>query len=149
MRVVIYSCRDYFFFNDMKKYLLILLCFISISGYAQVQWYRTTQYAEATIINNRYYWGDWESSNMRLCIDIGNDQIIVYSPRIQIYQVYGVYNNGQPYVDDSGGTNIKFYVIDQDYDRGSIRLRVEKNGNSQIYIDFSNVAWVYNVVRTQ
>ena len=133
----------------MKKYLLILLCFISISGYAQVQWYRTTQYAEATIINNRYYWGDWESSNMRLCIDIGNDQIIVYSPRIQIYQVYGVYNNGQPYVDDSGGTNIKFYVIDQDYDRGSIRLRVEKNGNSQIYIDFSNVAWVYNVVRTQ
>ena len=133
----------------MKKYLLILLCFISISGYAQVQWYRTTQYAEATIINNRYYWGDWESSNMRLCIDIGNDQIVVYSPRIQIYQVYGVYNNGQPYVDDSGGTNIKFYVIDQDYDRGSIRLRVEKNGNSQIYIDFSNVAWVYNVVRTQ
>lgn len=133
----------------MKKYLLILLCFISISGYAQVQWYRTTQYAEATIINNRYYWGDWESSNMRLCIDIGNDQIIVYSPRTQIYQVYGVYNNGQPYVDDSGGTNIKFYVIDQDYDRGNIRLRVEKNGNSQIYIDFSNVAWVYNVVRTQ
>lgn len=133
----------------MKKYLLILLCFISISGYAQVQWYRTTQYAEATIINNRYYWGDWESSNMRLCIDIDNDQIIVYSPRIQIYQVYGVYNNGQPYVDDSGGTNIKFYVIDQDYDRGNIRLRVEKNGNSQIYIDFSNVAWVYNVVRTQ
>lgn len=133
----------------MKKYLLILLCFISISGYAQVQWYRTTQYAEATVINNRYYWGDWESSNMRLCIDIGNDQIIVYSPRTQIYQVYGVYNNGQPYVDDSGGTNIKFYVIDQDYDRGNIRLRVEKNGNSQIYIDFSNVAWVYNVVRTQ
>ena len=133
----------------MKKYLLILLCFISISGYAQVQWYRTTQYAEATIINNRYYWGDWESSNMRLCIDIDNDQIIVYSPRIQIYQVYGVYNNGQPYVDDSGGTNIKFYVIDQDYDRGNIRLRIEKNGNSQIYIDFSNVAWVYNVVRTQ
>ena len=133
----------------MKKYLLILLCFISISGYAQVQWYRTTQYAEATIINNRYYWGDWESSNMRLCIDIDNDQIIVYSPRIQIYQVYGVYNNGQPYVDDSGGTNIKFYVIDQDYDRGNIRLRVERNGNSQIYVDFSNVAWVYNVVRTQ
>ena len=133
----------------MKKYLLILLCFISISGYAQVQWYRTTQYAEATIINNRYYWGDWESSNMRLCIDIGNDQIIVYSPRTQIYQVYGVYNNGQPYVDDSGGTNVKFYVIDQDYDRGNIRLRVEKNGNSQIYIDFSNVAWVYNVVRIQ
>ena len=133
----------------MKKYLLILLCFISISGYAQVQWYRTTQYAEATIINNCYYWGDWESSNMRLCIDIDNDRIIVYSPRIQIYQVYGVYNNGQPYVDDSGGTNIKFYVIDQDYDRGNIRLRVEKNGNSQIYIDFSNVAWVYNVVRTQ
>ena len=133
----------------MKRYLLIILCFISISGYAQVQWYKTTQYAEATIVNGYYYWGDWESSNMKLCMDIGNDQIIVYSPRTQIYQVYGVYNNGQTYTDNSGGTNIKFYVIDQDYDRGSIRLRIERNGNSQIYVDFSNIAWVYNVVRIQ
>lgn len=133
----------------MKKYLLILFCLVSISAAGQEMWFKTTEYAQASIYNGRYHWSDWEDSDMNLCINLTTSQIIIYSPRTQIYQVYGVYNNGQPYVDDSGGTNIKFYVIDQDYDRGNIRLRVEKNGNSQIYIDFSNVAWVYNVVRTQ
>ena len=86
---------------------------------------------------------------MNLCINLSTDRITIYSPRTQVYQVYGVYNNGNTYIDSSGGTNMKFYVIDQDYDKGSIRLRVERNGNSQIYVDFSNVAWVYNVIRTQ
>ena len=131
----------------MKKCLLILLCLISFSGYAQVLQFRTTQFAEATIVNNHYYWGDWKSSNMKLCIDLNTDQIIIYSPKVQIYQVYGAYNNGNTYTDASGGSNLKFYVIDQDYDRGHIRLRVERNGNCQVYVDFSNIAWVYNVVR--
>ena len=34
-----------------------------------------------------------------------------------------------------------------EYDYGYIRLRIERNGNSQIYIDFADVMWVYNVVR--
>ena len=86
---------------------------------------------------------------MNLCINLSTDQIIIYSPKTQVYKVYGAYNDGKAYIDSNGGANLKFYVIDQDYDRGSIRLRVEKNGNSQVYVDFSNVAWVYNVIRTQ
>lgn len=131
----------------MKKYLLILFCLVSISAAGQEMWFKTTEYAQASIYSGRYHWSDWEASDMNLCINLTTSQIIIYSPRIQIYQVYGVYNNGEPYTDSSGGTNVKFYVIDQDYDKGSIRLRVERNGNSQIYIDFSNIAWVYNVVR--
>lgn len=122
---------------------------MSISCYSQEMQFRTTQYAEASVVNGRYYWSDWYDSDMNLCINLNTDRITIYSPRIQIYQVYGAYNNGESYTDSSGGVNVKFYVIDQDYDLGSIRLRVEKNGNSQIYIDFSNIAWVYNVVRIQ
>lgn len=133
----------------MKKFLLALFCLVSVSASGQVLWYKTTSYAEASVINGKYYWGKWQASDMNLCINLNTDQIIVYSPRTQVYQVYGAYNNGQAYRDSDGGTSIKFYVIDQDYDKGHIRLRVEKNGNSQVYVDFSNVAWVYNVVRTQ
>ena len=133
----------------MKKILLLLFCLVSLSASGQALWFKTTGFAQASVVNGYYYWGDWENSNMNLCINLSTDRITIYSPRTQIYQVYGVYNNGDTYIDSSGGANIMFYVIDQDYDKGSIRLRVERNGNSQIYVDFSNVAWVYNVIRTQ
>lgn len=131
----------------MKKYLLVLLCFIGMSCKAQTMWFKTTGYAQALIINKQYRWSNWQTSDMYLSINIETDQIVIYSPRTQVYQIYGVYNNGNTYTDPSGGSNIKFYVIDQDYDKGEVRLRIETNGNSQVYIDFADVAWVYNVIR--
>lgn len=126
--------------------LLLVLGFATAD--AQVQYYRTTAYAEAKIYNGVYTWGDWQDSNMLLVINLNTDVIKIYSPTQQIYMVYGTYKNGDAYTDSSGGRNVKFYVIDQDGDKGEIRLRIESNGNSQVYVDFKNVAWVYNVVRT-
>lgn len=130
----------------MKRILLGLILSICcvLSTFAQAQWYRTTGFATANVYNGQYHWGNWEASNIRICID--KDVITVYSPKTQIYAIYDTYNNGQMYY-DNGGKQVKFYAIDQDYDKCTIRLRIENNGNSQIYIDFSNVAWVYNVVR--
>lgn len=134
----------------MKKYLLLLIAMltISVSSFAQIQTYRTTAFAQAKVYNGRYVWGDWENSNMTIAINLSTDVITIYSPITQIYRVYAMYNNGNAYYDSDGGRNVKFYVIDQDGDKGEIRLRIEKNGNSQLYVDFKNVAWVYNLVRT-
>lgn len=133
----------------MKKFILLLLLTIGsiTTAFSETQWYRTTAFAQAKIYGGSYYWGDWENSNMNISIDLTNDVITIYSPSKQIYFVYGSYNNGKIYIDKNGGRNIKFYVIDQDNDKGEIRLRIERNGNSQIYVDFSNIAWVYNVKR--
>lgn len=135
----------------MKKILMIfmLACMSILPTIAETQWYRTTAFAQASIYGGSYHWGDWESSNMNISINLSTDVITIYSPSKQVYYVYGSYNNGNMYTDNNGGRNIKFYVIDQDNDKGEIRLRIESNGNSQIYVDFKNIAWVYNVVRTQ
>lgn len=136
----------------MKRILMLLVLIMTLCGtaIAQTQWYKTTAYAEATVLSTgRYIWSDWQSSNMNICFNLGTDTIIIYSPRRQVYTIYDTYNNGNAYVDNSGGQNVKFYVIDQDGDLGEIRLRIERNGNSQIYVDFSNVAWVYNVTRIE
>lgn len=135
----------------MKKWLCILMLMLtSVVSMAQVQTYRTTQFAIATVntYTGKYVWGDWEKSDILITINLDTDVIIIYSPKKQVYFVTGTYNNGQAYTDNSGGRNIKFFIIDQDGDRGELRLRVERNGNSQIYIDFKNIAWVYNVRRT-
>jgi hypothetical protein len=58
-----------------------------------------------------------------------------------------VYAYTDPYYDDGGGVQIKFSVIDQDGDRGTVRLRIQNDGNSQLYVDFADIMWVYNVYR--
>lgn len=135
----------------MKRFILAtLFTLMSMFSFGQVQWYQTTGFKQAQVVNGQYYWpSQWQSSSMRISIDLGNDLITVYSPRTQVYAIYDSYNNGQAYRDNNGGTQLKYYAVDQDYDKCTVRLRVESNGNSQIYIDFSNIAWVYNVRRIQ
>jgi len=136
----------------MKKFLLIL--FISMLGLfgnpnnvdAQTYYYKTTEFA---IKYKKSYgwseWSDWQKSNMTMKIDFDADIIVIYSEKRQVYKVI---ESMGTYTDDSGGKQSKFYVLDQDNDFGYIRLRIERNGNSQLYVDFNDVMWVYNVVRT-
>lgn len=116
-----------------------------ISSNAQIQYYKTTAFAEAKIYNGTYYWGDWQSSSLVITFNLNTDVITIYSPKTQVYKVY---KTGNAYTDSKGGRQVTFYVIDQDYDKGTVRLRIDPSGSSQVYIDFSNVGWVYSVIRT-
>ena len=130
-----------------KKFILLLLSlFIGASAYAQVIWYKAYSFAYHQKTSYGYWtdWTDWYSCNIDVKIDWDNDYIIIYSNTPQRYVVTGYEGQGK---DSSGGTQAYFDVIDQDYDRGAIRLRVETNGNSQLYVDFNNIGWVYNVRR--
>ena len=134
----------------MKKFLIVLFLTLLFGATvnkisAQTVYYRTTQFAIKYKTNYGWTnWTNWEKSSMKLKFDLDDDLIIIYSSKIQIYKIL---SDEGSYVDDSGGKQQKYFVIDQDDDYGYVRLRVEKNGNSQIYIDFNDVMWVYNVVR--
>lgn len=127
----------------MKKRLITLLVglIIGITAYSQVVWFNAFQFAYRE--SDWSSWTPWTTCDIDVKFDYDADLIVIYSQRTQVYRVYNY--DGQ--VADYGGEQVQFSVIDQDDDRGKIRLRVEKNGNSQIYIDFLNVSWVYNVIR--
>lgn len=136
----------------MKKFLFIFTFILSLSMFnihsvnAQTYYYRTTQFAiKYKYTNGWTNWSEWQSSNMKMKIDLDDDMIVIYSEKLQIYSVLEYMGS---YTDESGGRQTKFYVIDQDGDKGYVRLRIERNGNSQVYVDFGDVMWVYNVVRT-
>lgn len=126
----------------MKKFLLMLMLMFTCSfvNSQNVAWFRTTELA---IKVKGYDWSDWTRAEMNVKFDIDNDIIVIYSDKTQIYKITGF--NQTPY--DTRGKQVAYSVIDQDYDRGQIRLRIENNGNSQIYVDFSDISWVYNVYR--
>lgn len=132
----------------MKRILIIIMFGLFCLGVtqAQTQWFKATEFA-VRVVNNGYWtkWSDWESVDINIKFDLSNDLIIIYSQETQIYKVLEQVKS--PY--DSNGTQVKFRVIDQDYDKGFLRLRVENNGNSQIYVDYADISWVYNVVRTR
>lgn len=137
----------------MKRILLmltvLLISFSDVIAQNNVLWFKTTAYAYKTYnydYNRWNDWSDWIDSDMTMKIDLDTDKITIYSPEVQIYRVY---ETSDLYTDSSGGQQIKFSMIDQDGDYGHIRLRIETNGNSQVYVDFNNVSWVYNVVRIQ
>lgn len=134
--------------NQMiKKLLLLVFLFMGVSVSAQVIKFRTVAYSE-----NRYDfnlqrwngWSDWEKSNMLLTVDLQNDVIKVYSPTPQVYKVY---ESGESYYDSDGDLNMLFNFIDQDYDKGVVRLLQRRSGSSEIYIEFLNVRWCYRVLR--
>jgi len=126
----------------MKRIIVIIMFGLFCIGavQAQTQWYKATEFA---IKFQGYEWTDWQSVNINIKFDLSEDIIVVYSKDTQVYKVLEQVASPR----DSGGQQVKFTVIDQDFDRGYLRLRVENSGNSQIYVDFSDVSWVYNVTR--
>ena len=126
-----------------KKLILILLGFlVSFSAISQTVWFTAFQFAYK--YSSWSDWTPWKTCNIDVKFDYDRDIIVIYSQEPQVYQVYSYDGEG---TDRDGGEQVQFSVVDQDRDYGKIRLRVERNGNSQIYVDFRNVSWVYNVIR--
>ena len=127
----------------MKKIILVIILtlFMSIPSFSQIINFKATSVAIKEV---GYRWSDWQKCDILITFNPKTDKVVIYSRSIQIYKVI---TQGQNFIDESGGEQVKYKVIDQDDDLGSMRLRVETNGNSQIYIDFADVSWVYNVIR--
>lgn len=133
----------------MKRFILMLMMVfgVSVMSFGQIQWYKTSEISIRYLNKNTGYWtnwSDWEKCVVNVRFDLNNDVITIYSDKTQRYQVLELQD--PPY--DSSGKQVKFYVKDQDGDYGHIRLRIENNGNSQIYIQYADIMWCYNVRRT-
>jgi hypothetical protein len=79
---------------------------------------------------------------VKVSFNFDDDIIKIYSNE---QQTYVITEYGDEKDDGQGGRMWSLDVIDQDGDKGTVRLRIEKGGNSQLYVDFANVMWVYNV----
>jgi hypothetical protein len=135
----------------MKKFInVFIIAFLmmfafNVNSNAQTYAYRGFQAAYKYVENGRWTdWTAWKNVNVIITIDYDNDIIRVHANSPQMYVVT---NYDGSYTDSSGGQQVQFSVVDQDYDAGKIRLRIERNGNSQVYVEFADVILVWNVVK--
>lgn len=123
----------------MKKLMLIvtLLFGFTVISNAEVRWFNAYEVA----IKYNGEWTDWEDCNVDVKLDISNDLVVIYSAETQVYSI--LYEIEAPH--DSSGEQIAFRAKDHEGDYCTFRLRIQNNGTKQLYVDFADVSWVYNV----
>ena len=114
---------------------MFMMFAVSISVNAQSYVYQARQFAMKTMSSYGTWnpWSDWERSIVRITIDTGIDVIYIHTEKKQVYVIT---QDMGSYVDNYGGKQRAFSVVDQD--------GVEKNGNVQLYVEFSDIIWVYS-----
>lgn len=129
----------------MKKALLIIfLLLVTFGASAEVYKYKTTEFAYRTL-NSRGYWNDWsswEESSMLIVINTNADKVDIYS---QTPQHYDIIEYGGKESDGQGGKMFTLSCVDADGSRCNIRTRIQKDGQMQLYVDYSDASWVYNI----
>ena len=122
---------------------MLLMVFAVGTSFAQIKWFKTnsisykyeTQYGEWT------NWSEWEKCIADVKLDLDNNKIVIYTKTPQVYYIYDYLGE----VEDDYGQTIKLAIIDDEDDYGCVRLRIQDNGTKQLYVDFSNIMWVYNL----
>lgn len=130
----------------MKKLIGILFCFFIISlSFGQALKMKATSFAYKIKINDYLWdnWSSWQPSNVLIAV-FDTDRFVIYSEKVQIYDA--IKNEGNT-IDSDGDETLSILCIDNEGNRCRIRLVIlnSENGRMQIYVDYNDAKWVYNV----
>lgn len=128
----------------MKKFIILLILTLSISSYSQIYNYKATAFASKHINDYGYWttWTEWQYSDVKIVFNSYTDIITIYSKTPQVYNVKEYLGKTE---ETDGSTQIHWIVRDMDYLKAKIRLRKEYRGTLQLYVEYSDIIWVYNI----
>lgn len=120
----------------MRKTIILLLTLISITACAEDVYYSNYISQKQRIDSVWTDWTDWKESYTSITISSNN--IIVDD------DVYTITSTGK-HKDDCSETMV-YLVKDSNNKHVTIRLRCQKNGIRQLYVDCENLVTVYNLM---
>lgn len=130
----------------MKKVITLFALLLLCTGmYADVvKW---TAYSFCYKTHNDYYntwsdWSQWEDCNILIVANLNIDRINIYSAETQEFDIIQYYD---PYTDSDGDEVIKMECVDVAGTRCTLRFLRCQNGKAQLYCDYSNIMYVYEV----
>lgn len=124
----------------MKKLLfLMLLVFLSVNTYSQSFY---ADYVSTKSLVDKDKWDDWtywKPCYYKVIVDLNEDIITINNSK------YYLDKHIETTVDDNSKT-IKYAVINYYNNASFIRIREQKDGVKQLYIDYDDIIYVYNLV---
>ena len=127
----------------MKNFILLLFLVFSINTFGQVSKLRTTSYSSKTLKNNIWTeWNELTSADILITVDEGKSRIIIYSNKTQVYDIA---KKERKTIDEDGDVTFHFQCVNQEGLNCRIRLlKMVKTEKYQLYVDFSDLKFVYN-----
>lgn len=121
----------------MALMLAVLSCTVAS---AQIYTYKSYAYAQK---KPGYAWSNFVSSDLTITINFNTDVIKIYNKLGSTFRIYNTYTQ----TDNDGETQLHCDALDEENLRCKVRLVVRNSGTSQIYIDYNDITWCYNVRR--
>lgn len=91
-------------------------------------------------------WASWTDTDILITIDIDHERIRIFSENEQDYTIIQFFGEK---IDRDGDKILTFSCVNEEGIKCNIRIvkLLSKDGTSQLYVDFSNITWVYNFYR--
>lgn len=132
----------------MKKILAIcLLIVIGFATSANAVVYKAKSFAIKEAIIDLYginrgwgEWSDWFKTDINIFIDTHNKEVVIYSDEKQWFKITAV---GDNYKDNNGGSQFAMSCYDKNNQKCLIRIRVDPDGDLQLYVEYNNLMYVY------
>ncbi len=134
----------------MKKLLFaILFTLLANTLIAQVTKFKSTSYASKTKNEYTKKWSKWsafEETEVLITIDLTNERIRIFSKKEQVYDIIKYYDKE---TDSDGDETLQFLCVNEDGIKCFVRFVVlnSQNGRRQLYVDFADMMWVYNIYK--
>lgn len=133
------------------KYLLSLLWLVTLSTNLKADVIKCKGYGFSYQYTNPKTgytgpWATWTETDILITIDIENERIRIFSENEQDYNIIQFLGEK---IDRDGDKIMRFVCVNEDGKKCNIRIvkLLSKDGTSQLYVDFSNITWVYNFYR--
>lgn len=126
--------------------LMIVLLTFSATAFGQVYKLKSTSFSSKYKIND-YRWSEWSEateSSVLITFDLNKERITIYSKTTQVYDIAEY--EGKT-TDEDGDDFYSYYCVNEDGKTCRVRLAKlnSQNGRNQVYVDFSDMKWMYNV----
>lgn len=128
--------------------------FVNISnGFSQnsdINKFRTSQFAyKYEMPNNNWSdWSDWEDTSILVVFDLLNERIKIFSNETQVYDI--ATDEGKT-IDDAEEETYSWFCVNEDGIQCRVKLmkRFYEDGDfyNQLYINFKDVQYVYNIYK--
>ena len=126
------------------KSLVLFGLLLSNLAFAQVYKLKATDFAYMYQTNYGTWsdWSTWEDCSILCTVDINKDRITIYSIETQVYDII---ENSDTYYDEDGDLVWKLVGIDNEGIQCGVRILKKSSGTTQLYVNYSDIRWVYNV----